>query len=150
MVARKIHKNSNRAKKALIILNGALLDPEKYELELFGSENSDGTIHYGALEKASEGILLIDEVSEIPLKTQAKILRVLIDQKFKRINGHHDINVNVRIICTSSKNIRKEIDAANFREDLYHRLNVVPIILEPTKSAVFDMLPLNFFNCEVK
>ena len=147
LVARKIHKNSNRAKKALIILNGALLDPEKYELELFGSENSDGTIHYGAFEKASEGILLIDEVSEIPLETQAKILRVLTDQKFKRINGYHDINVNVRIICTSSKNIRKEIDDGNFREDLYHRLNVVPIILEPLKNRIEDIpLLIDYFS----
>ena len=147
LVARKIHKNSNRAKKALIILNGALLDPEKYELELFGSENNDGTIYYGALEKASEGILLIDEVSEIPLETQAKILRVLTDQKFKRINGYHDINVNVRIICTSSKNIRKEIDNGNFREDLYHRLNVVPIILEPLKNRIEDIpLLIDYFS----
>ncbi len=139
LVARKIHKNSNRAKKPLIILNGALLDPEKYELELFGSENNDGTILYGALEKASDGILLIDEVSEIPLKTQAKILRVLIDQKFKRLNGNHDINVNVRIICTSSKDINKEIENGNFREDLYHRLNVVPINLEPLKNRTEDI-----------
>ena len=147
LVARKIHKNSNRAKKSLIILNGALLDPEKYELELFGSENNDGTILYGALEKASNGILLIDEVSEIPLETQAKILRVLTDQKFKRINGHHDINVNVRIICTSSKNIRKEIDNGNFREDLYHRLNVVPIILEPLKNRTEDIpLLIDYFS----
>jgi len=147
LVARKIHKNSNRAKKALIILNGALLDPEKYELELFGSENNDGTIYYGAFEKASEGILLIDEVSEIPLETQVKILRVLTDQKFKRINGYHDINVNVRIICTSSKNIRKEIDNGNFREDLYHRLNVVPIILEPLKNRAEDIpLLIEYFS----
>ena len=147
LVARKVHKNSNRAKKALIILNGALLDPEKYELELFGSENDNGTIHYGALEKASGGILLIDEVSEIPLETQAKILRVLTDQKFKRINGYHDINVNVRIICTSSKNIRKEIENGNFREDLYHRLNVVPITLEPLKNRTEDIpLLIDYFS----
>ncbi len=139
LVARKIHKDSSRSKKALIILSGALLDPQKYELELFGSENIDGTIHYGALEKATEGILLIDEVSEIPLETQAKILRVLTDQKFKRINGNHDISVNVRIICTSSKNIRKEIEDGNFREDLYHRLNVVPIIIEPLKNRIEDI-----------
>ena len=69
-------------------MNGALLQPENYELELFGSENKDGTITYGFLEKAANGTLLIDEVSEIPLETQAKILRVLIDQKFKRINGN--------------------------------------------------------------
>ncbi len=147
LVARKIHKNSNRANKALIILSGALLDPKKYELELFGSENKDGTIHYGAFEKASEGILLIDEVAEIPLETQAKILRVLTDQKFKRINGYHDINVNVRIICTSSKNMRKEIDDGNFREDLYHRLNVVPIILEPLMNRIEDIpLLIDYFS----
>ncbi len=147
LVARKIHKNSNRSNKALIILNGALLDPNKYELELFGSENKDGTIYYGAFEKASEGILLIDEVSEIPLETQAKILRVLTDQKFKRINGYHDINVNVRIICTSSKNMRKEIDDGNFREDLYHRLNVVPIMLEPLTNKTEDIpLLIDYFS----
>jgi two-component system nitrogen regulation response regulator NtrX len=128
-------------------LNGALLDPEKYELELFGSEKNDGTILYGALEKASNGILLIDEVSEIPLETQAKILRVLTDQKFKRLNGNHDINVDVRIICTSSKNISKEIENGNFREDLYHRLNVVPVNLEPLKNRTEDIpLLIDYFS----
>ena len=147
LIARKIHKNSNRAKKPLIILSGALLDPKKYELELFGSENNDGTILYGALEKASNGILLIDEVSEIPLETQAKILRVLTDQKFRRLNGNHDINVDVRIICTSSKDISKEIEDGNFREDLYHRLNVVPINLEPLKNRTEDIpLLIDYFS----
>ena len=150
LVARKIHKQSNRASKSLVILNGALLDPEKYEQELFGSENDDGTINYGAFEKASGGMLLIDEVSEIPLETQAKILRVLIDQKFKRIRGTHDIHVNVRIICTSSKNIRKEIDEGNFREDLYHRLNVVPIVLEPLKNKTEDIpLLIDYFSGKI-
>ena len=150
LVARKIHKNSKRSKRSLIILSGVLLDPEKYELELFGSESNEGTINYGALEKASEGILLIDEVSEIPLETQAKILRVLTDQKFKRINGHHDINVNVRIISTSSKDIRKEIDDGNFREDLYHRLNVVPIVLEPLKNRTEDIpLLIDYFSKKI-
>ena len=150
LVARKIHKQSNRASKPLVILNGALLDPEKYEQELFGSENDDGTINYGAFEKASGGMLLIDEVSEIPLETQAKILRVLIDQKFKRIRGTHDIYVNVRIICTSSKNIRKEIDEGNFREDLYHRLNVVPIVLEPLKNKTEDIpLLMDYFSGKI-
>jgi len=147
LIARKIHKNSTRSKKGLVILNGALLDPKKYELELFGSENANGTISYGAFEKASGGMLLIDEVSEIPLETQAKILRVLTDQKFKRINGQHDINVNVRIICTSSKDIRKEIDNGNFREDLYHRLNVVPLVLEPLRNRVEDIpLLVEYFS----
>ena len=150
LVARKIHKSSNRAKKSFIILSGALLDPTKYELELFGSENSDGTINYGAFEKASGGILLIDEVSEIPLETQAKILRVLTDQKFKRINGSHDINVDVRIICSTSKDIRKEIDNGNFREDLYHRLNVVPVVLEPLKNRTEDIpLLIEYFSNKI-
>ena len=110
LIARKIHKESKRQKEPFIILNGALLDIKKYELELFGEEKNNGSISYGALEKSSKGILLIDEISEIPLETQSKILRVLIDQKFKRINSSHDINVDVRIICSSSKNIKKEIE----------------------------------------
>ena len=132
LIARKIHKNSKRNKGPFIILNGALLESEKYELELFGEEKNDGSIVYGALEKATAGILLIDEVSEIPLETQSKILRIIIDQKFKRINGTHDIKVDVRIICSTSKDIKNEIKFGNFREDLFHRLNVFSInIKEP-------------------
>jgi two-component system nitrogen regulation response regulator NtrX len=139
LIARKIHKESKRKKGPFIILNGALLDIEKYELELFGEEKIDSSISYGALEKATGGILLIDEISEIPLETQSKILRVLTDQKFKRINGSHDINVDVRIICSSSKNIKKEIDSGNFREDLYHRLNVFEVNIEPLRFRVSDI-----------
>ena len=109
LVARKIHKKSLRSGKPFMVVNGALLDPKKYELELFGSESSDGIINYGFFEKAKDGTLLIDEISEIPLETQAKILRVLIDQKFRRVNGTREINVNVRIISTSSKHIREEV-----------------------------------------
>ena len=139
LIARKIHKESNRKKGPFIVLNGALLDIDKYELELFGEEKNNGLISYGALEKATGGILLIDEISEIPLETQSKILRVLIDQKFKRINGIHDIYSNVRIICSSSKNIKNEIEYGNFREDLYHRLNVFEINIEPLKNRVSDI-----------
>ena len=128
LIARKIHKLSKRNKGPFIILNGALLDVKKYELELFGEEKENGSITYGSLEKASGGTLLIDEISEIPLETQSKILRVLIDQKFKRINSNHDIKVNVRIICTSSKNINNETQLGNFREDLFHRLNVFKLV----------------------
>ena len=85
----------------------------------------------------SGGTLLIDEISEIQLDTQSKILRVLIDQKFKRINGNHDINVDVRIICSSSKDIKKEIENGNFREDLYHRLNVLEINIDPLNKRDF-------------
>ena len=139
LIARKIHKESKRQKGPFIILNGALLDIEKYELELFGEEKNNGAISYGALEKATGGILLIDEISEIPLDTQSKILRVLIDQKFKRINGDHDIKVDVRIICSTSKDIKHEIEIGNFREDLYHRLNVFEINIEPLKNRVSDI-----------
>ena len=147
LIARKIHKESNRKKGPFIVLNGALLNLEKYELELFGEEKIDGAIVYGALEKATGGILMIDEISEIPLETQPKILRVLIDQKFKRINGNHDIKVNVRIICSSSKDIKNEIDLGNFREDLYHRLNVFEINIEPLKNRVNDIsLLVEYFS----
>ena len=139
LIARKIHKNSNRKKGPFVILNGALLDVKKYELELFGEEKDNGSISYGALEKASGGILLIDEVSEIPLETQSKILRVLTDQKFKRINGDHDIKVNVRIMCSSSKNIKDEISLGNFREDLFHRLNVFQIDIDPLFKRTEDI-----------
>ena len=147
LIARKIHKESVRQKGPFIILNGALLDIEKYELELFGEEKNNGAISYGALEKSTGGILLIDEISEIPLETQSKILRVLIDQKFKRINGNHDINVNVRIICSSSKDIKNEIEIGNFREDLYHRLNVFEINIEPLKNRISDIsLLVEYFS----
>jgi len=147
LIARKIHKQSNRKNKPFIILNGALLDVKKYELELFGEEKVDGSILYGALEKATSGILLIDEVSEIPLETQSKILRVLIDQKFKRINGNHDIKVDVRIICSTSKDIKNEIREGNFREDLFHRLNVFQIDIDSLNKRAQDIpLLIKYFS----
>ena len=147
LIARKIHKNSKRSKEPFVILNGALLYVRKYEKELFGEEKNDGSISYGALENASGGILLIDEVTEIPLETQSKILRVLIDQKFKRINGNHNIKVNVRIICSTSKNVKKEIKDGNFREDLFHRLNVFQIDIEPLSNRIEDIpLLIEYFS----
>ena len=141
LIARKIHKSSPRKKCPFVVLNSALLQPKKYEKELFGEEFRDGTVAYGALEKADKGTLLIDEVSEIPLETQASILRVLIDQKFKRINGNKDINVNIRIIASTSKDLKKFVEENKFREDLYHRLNVVPIYV-PTLQSRSDDIPL--------
>ena len=147
LIARKIHKNSKRDKGPFIILNGALLDVKKYELELFGEEKNNGSITYGAFENSTKGILLIDEVTEIPLETQSKILRVLTDQKFKRINGNHDIKVDVRIICSTSKNIHEEIKFGNFREDLFHRLNVFDINIEPLKNRIEDVsLLVEYFS----
>ena len=150
LIARKIHKKSKRNNKSFIILNGALLDSNKYELELFGEEKENGSISYGALEKANGGTLLIDQVSEIPLAIQSKILRVLTDQKFKRLNGNNDVNVNVRIICSSSKDLKEEIKIGNFREDLYHRLNVFEINIKPLNERVSDIpLLIKYFSKKI-
>ena len=150
LVARKIHKKSSRSREPFVVLNGVLLQANNYEMELFGSENGDGTITYGFLEKAKNGTLLIDEISEIPLDTQAKILRVLIDQKFKRINGKKDIFVNTRIISSTSKDLKNEIAIGNFREDLYHRLNVVPIEMPKLNSRTEDIpLLIKYFQKKI-
>jgi len=150
LVARKIHKNSNRSKKPFVILNGALLDSNKYEFELFGEEKENGSISYGALEKANKGTLLIDQISEIPLDIQSKILRVLIDQKFKRLNGSNDVIVDVRLICSSSKDLKKEIEIGNFREDLYHRINVFEINIEPLSQRISDIpLLIKYFSKKI-
>ena len=117
---------------------------------MFGEELKDGSISYGALEKASGGFLLIDEVTEIPLETQSKILRIVIDQKFKRINGNHDIKVDVRIVCSTSKDIKKEILHGNFREDLFHRLNVFNINIDPLSKRIEDIpLLIDYFVKEI-
>ena len=146
LVARKIYKKSKRKKGPFIIINGALLDTKKYELELFGEEKKDGSILYGAFEKASGGVLLIDEVTEIPLETQSKILRVMIDQKFKRLNGNHDVKVDVRIFCSTSKDMSLEIKNGNFREDLFHRLNVFNIKIDPLTNRIEDIpLLIDYF-----
>ena len=150
LIARKIHKNSNRSLEPFIILNGALLDTNKYELELFGEEKENGSISYGALEKANKGTLLIDQVSEIPLEIQSKILRVLTDQKFKRLNGNNDVNVDVRLICSSSKDLKDEIKIGNFREDLYHRLNVFEINIQSLNDRVSDIpLLIDYFSKKI-
>ncbi len=150
LIARKIHKKSKRNNKPFIILNGALLDANKYELELFGEEKENGSISYGALEKANQGTLLIDQVSEIPLDIKSKILRVLIDQKFKRINGNSDLNVDVRLICSSSKDLKDEIKIGNFREDLYHRLNVFEINIKSLNERISDIpLLIKYFSKKI-
>tara|TARA_A100001011_G_C14307807_1_gene844037 strand:+ start:972 stop:2339 length:1368 start_codon:yes stop_codon:yes gene_type:complete len=147
LVARKIHKNSSRSKFPFIVLNSSLLGEKKYEKELFGEEFENGNISYGILDRANKGTLLIDEVAEIPLETQSNILRVLIDQKFKRINGRKDISVNIRIISCTSKNLKDLVNKKSFREDLFHRLNVVPIDLPPLSSRTEDIpLLVDYFK----
>ena len=150
LIARKIHKKSKRNSKPFVVINGALLDSDKYELELFGEEKSNGSVSLGALEKANKGTLLIDQLSEIPLNIQSKILRVLIDQKFKRLNGNNDINVDVRIICSTSKDLKKEIEIGNFREDLFHRLNVFEINIDQLNKRISDIpLLIKYFSKKI-
>ena len=150
LVARKIHKNSSRSKEPFVIINAALLKEQTYEKELFGEEFEDGNISFGALERANKGTLLIDEVSEIPQETQANVLRVLIDQKFKRLNGTKDINVNIRLISSTSKNLNELVKINKFREDLYHRLNVMPIELTPLSTRTEDIpLLVSYFKSKL-
>ena len=150
LVARKIHKNSSRFKESFVVINAALLKEKTYEKELFGEELEDGNISFGALERANKGTLLIDEVSEIPYEIQANLLRVLIDQKFKRINGSKDINVNIRLVSSTSKNLNVLVRENKFREDLYHRLNVMPIELPPLSSRTQDIpLLIDYFKTKL-
>ena len=147
LVARKIHKNSSRSKEPFVVINAALLKEKTYEKELFGEEFTDGNISFGSLERANKGTLLIDEVSEIPFETQANVLRVLIDQKFKRLNGSKDITVNIRLISSSSKNLDELVRLNKFREDLFHRLNVMPIELNPLAARTEDIpLLIDYFK----
>ena len=147
LIARKIHKNSLRSKEPFIVINASLLKEKTYEKELFGEEFEDGNISFGALERANKGTLLIDEVSEIPYETQANVLRVLIDQKFKRLNGSKDISVNIRLISSSSKNLNELVKINKFREDLFHRLNVMPIELTSLASRTEDIpLLIEYFK----
>ena len=139
LIARTIHKSSLRKDFPFVVCNGALLDPKNFDRELFGINNPDSTITVGFFEKANNGTLLIDNVSEIPLETQTKILRVLTDQKFYRVNGNKEILTNIRFLSSTSKNLRKEIELGNFREDLFQRLSVVEIQLPDLQSRTSDI-----------
>jgi two-component system nitrogen regulation response regulator NtrX len=150
LVARKIHKSSSRSENRFVVFNAALLKEQNYEKILFGIENVNENIDYGILEQANNGTLLLDEVSEIPFEIQSNILRTLTDQKFRRINGSKDVYVNVRIISSTSKDLKKMILENKFREDLYHRLNVVPINLPSLQSRTEDIpLLINYFKKKV-
>ena len=150
LVARTIHKNSKRKDNPFVVCNGALLDPQHFDMELFGIENKDGSIVQGFFEKADKGTLLIDNVSEIPLDTQIKILRVLTEQKFRRVDGTKNILTNVRVFATTSKDLRNEIINGNFREDLFQRISVMQINLPSLKDRIDDLPNLfDYFNKKI-
>ena len=140
LVGRLIHEASSRSNNSFKVVNGAILDPNHFDFELFGSENNDKIIS-GIFEKTNNGTLLIDNISDVPLQTQGKILRVLSDQKFHRVNGANEISVNIRVMCSTSKNLKEEIVSGNFREDLFHRINVIPI-QTPYLKDVKEDIPL--------
>ena len=129
LAARTIHALSARADGPFVVINAAAMMPEQMEVELFGVEAGNGTQSrkIGALEEAHGGTLFIDEIADIPRETQNKILRVLVDQTFQRVGGNTKVTVDVRIVSSTSRNIEADIAVGKFREDLYHRLSVVPI-----------------------
>src|SRR6201991_866261 len=133
LAARTLHATSNRAEGPFVVINAAAITPERMEMELFGIEQSNGeqSRKTGALEEAHGGTLFIDEIGDMPRETQNKILRVLVDQTFQRAGGSTKVAVDVRIVSPPSRNIEAEISAGRFREDLYHRLSVVPVRVPP-------------------
>ncbi|MEM9044484.1 MAG: sigma-54 dependent transcriptional regulator [Pseudomonadota bacterium] len=137
--ARFIHRLSSRADQPFVVVNAASIDPDRMEETLFGSEAEGGT-RPGLFERAHSGTLFIDEVGEMPQGTQSKILRVLLDQAFTRLGGQATVRVDVRVISATNRDLQAEIEAGRFREDLYHRLNVVPIDV-PTLEARREDIP---------
>jgi two-component system nitrogen regulation response regulator NtrX len=129
VVARAIHARSARNGGPFVSLNAAAITPERMEIELFGTESNGSERKVGALEEAHRGILYLDEVADMPRETQNKILRVLVDQQFERVGGTKRVRVDVRIISSTAQNLEGLIAEGRFREDLYHRLAVVPVIV---------------------
>ena len=138
IAARMIHQWSPRAKAPFIVLSAAMMSPERVEEELFGAE-TDGVVRPGLLEHAHGGTLFLDEIADMPLTTQAKILRVLTDQSYHRVGGQRPVKVDVRVLSATSRNLQDEISAGRFREDLFYRLNVVPVRLPPLRERREDL-----------
>ncbi|OQX25965.1 MAG: Fis family transcriptional regulator [Desulfobacteraceae bacterium IS3] len=143
LVARTIHQLSSRAEQPLIDVNCAAIPEELIEIELFGQEKGafteTTTRKIGKFELANRGTLFFDEIGDMSLKTQAKILRVLQEQKFQRVGGGRTLSVNVRVIAATNKDMKAEIEKGNFREDLYFRLNVIPIEVPPLRNRIEDI-----------
>src|SRR6187431_533600 len=141
LAARTLHNASSRAEGPFVVINAAAITPERMEVELFGIEQSNGeqARKAGALEEAHGGTLFIDEIADMPRETQNKILRVLVDQTFQRVGGTQKVQVDVRIISSTARNLESEIAAGKFREDLYHRLSVVPIRVPPLAERREDI-----------
>ncbi len=128
LAARMIHQSSPRARAEFLAVGAAGMTPERMDLELFGEEGEGGRPKkIGVFERAHNGTLFLDEVADMPRETQGRILRVLVEQRFRRVGGDTDVQVDVRVVSSTARNLREEIAEGRFREDLYHRLNVVPL-----------------------
>ena len=127
IAARYIHLNSARASAPFVTVSCAGIEPDRMEEVLFGRESSERGVEPGLLEQAHGGVIFFDEVADMPLGTQSKILRVLVDQQFQRVGGNDKVRVDLRVISATNKDLEAEINADRFRQELYHRLNVVPI-----------------------
>jgi len=141
VAARLLHSWSPRAANAFVSVNSARITPERFEQELFGEEQDGNLVRPGLLEMADGGTLYFDEVAEMPLSTQARILRVLTEQAFVRVGGVRQVRVDVRVVSSTSKNLEKEIAERRFREDLFYRLNVVPVAI-PALSDRREDIPV--------
>ena len=141
IAARYIHANSNRASAPFITVNSASIEPDRMEEVLFGREGGSRGIEKGLLEEANGGVIYFDEIGDMPLGTQSKILRVLVDQRFQRVGGNDKVQVDLRVISSSNRDLSAAIEAGTFREELFHRLNVVPIAV-PSLEERREDIPL--------
>ncbi|MBF9022892.1 response regulator [Rhodobacterales bacterium FZCC0069] len=141
MAARYIHAHSNRSDGPFVTVACAAIAPDEMEVVLFGRESPERGVEQGLLEQANGGVLLLDEVADMPLGTQSKILRVLVDQAFTRVGGASKVHVDLRVISSTTKHLPNEISEGRFREELYHRLNVVPIEV-PSLEARSEDIPI--------
>jgi two-component system nitrogen regulation response regulator NtrX len=139
MAARYIHANSNRASASFISVSSAAVEPERMEEVLFGRETPDRGVEPGMLEQAHGGVVYFDEVADMPLGTQSKILRVLVEQQFTRQGGSDKVRVDLRVISSTTRDLRAEIAAGRFRQELYDRLNVVPIAVPSLEERREDI-----------
>ncbi|MEW9855573.1 sigma-54-dependent transcriptional regulator [Novosphingobium sp. M1R2S20] len=148
VAARLLHAWSARASSAFVCVNSARITPERFEQELFGEELEGSLLRPGLLEMADGGTLYFDEIADMPLSTQARILRVLTDQSFVRVGGTRQIRVDVRVVSSTSRDLEKEIAERRFREDLFYRLNVVPVTVPALRDRRDDIPPLvdHFFT----